>query len=69
MLRDGRDDDRRSCAFPCVTCAGCGATFTPTHWRQRHCRPSCRVRAHGARRAERDGDRDDDGDRLAGLFE
>ncbi len=46
--------DRASGALPCVTsgipCPGCGRRFTPTHWRQKHCRPSCRVLALRTRR-------------------
>jgi hypothetical protein len=33
-------------------CPGCGQTFTPTHWRQRHCRASCRKRAFDDRAAD-----------------
>ena len=51
---DDLEPDRASGALPCVTngicCPGCGRRFTPTHWRQKHCRPSCRVLALRARR-------------------
>ena len=45
MKMDDHSSDRRARAFPCVSCAGCGQPFTPTHWRSKHCRPSCRLRA------------------------
>jgi hypothetical protein len=28
-----------------LPCAGCRKPFRPVHWRQTHCRPSCRVEA------------------------
>jgi len=41
--------DRRNGACLCV-CDGCGQTFRQTHWRQRHCKPTCRAKALGRRR-------------------
>lgn len=53
----GLAPDRAACALPCVTgallCPGCGELFTPKHWRQRHCGPSCRVQAYRRRRMDR----------------
>ncbi len=51
---DDLSPDRVPGALPCVTsgirCPGCGHLFSPTHWRQKHCRPSCRVLALRTRR-------------------
>ena len=52
-LMPGSVADRAIGALPCVTeaiCPGCGARFEPAHWRQKHCRPSCRVAALRQRR-------------------
>jgi hypothetical protein len=45
----GAGADRAVRALPCVTagrsCVGCGAAYTPGHWRQVYCRSACRVAA------------------------
>jgi len=53
-VRVDPDGSSTNGALPCVTanvlCPGCGNPFTPAHWRQVHCRPSCRVLALRKRR-------------------
>lgn len=53
-MTPARTSDHATGVLLCVTgallCPGCRRPFTPTHWRQRHCRPSCRVAALRKRR-------------------
>lgn len=71
MSSNERADDRAGERVLTLRCAYCREPFTPVRRHQRYDRPACRVAAFkaGGLRRRPVSSPDEDGDRLAGMFE